>query len=167
MVIYGRALVNPMDENSQKPERTKYDTPKPCRYNKIRKYMHIQWEHTEGDCNGNAMVYYGLSKQQNDLWVWLEMGWYQFAREIYHCISFPILYTLQQVKCLVGQYTSPLLGTRLQHKSYSFNSTKGCKSGINMIQWVQMKCKQQTRGIIQITFKEITCNHFSYFSPSL
>ena len=41
MVIYGRALVNPMDENSQKPERTKYDTPKPCRYNKIRKYMHI------------------------------------------------------------------------------------------------------------------------------
>ena len=44
----------------------------------------------------------GLRKQQNDLWVWLEMGWYQFAREIYHCISFPILYTLQQVKCLVG-----------------------------------------------------------------
>ena len=78
----------------------------------------------------------GLRKQQNDLRVWLEMGWYQFAKGIYHCISLPILYTLQQVNCLVGWYTSPLLGTRLQHKSYSFNSTKGCKSGINMIQWV-------------------------------
>ena len=44
----------------------------------------------------------GMRKQQNDLRVWLEMGWYQFAKGIYHCISLPILYALQQVKCLVG-----------------------------------------------------------------
>ena len=95
----------------------------PCRYKKLRKYHGNLGG--RGFFNWNAIYYDIFSMRSQHVAVAVAGNGVeeQFA-------------TLQQVKCLDDYHTSPLLSTRLQHKSYPFNPTKGCKPGADMIQWV-------------------------------